>query len=204
MGKGLRLLGFLVLTAPLAACGGSSDDDDGGECGAVQGCGGDVVGVWSVNDLCVTNAPPSDQAECAGAISYGQVDATGQIEFTADGRLSTSLTLSMHVTYNFTGECLAAQIGRPVVVDQALCDGIEQQLSGTAMVTAASCSFSGGACVCPATFDTTTENESTYSISGTNLVGDDGELNPYCVSGDTLRIGAETDNGAVTYVLTRF
>src|SRR5688572_8811057 len=148
--------GFAALALAFAGCGGSTDgdDDDGESCGAVEGCGGDVVGVWTVADLCMTGAPASDVPECEAAVSFGPIDASGQIELTADGQTVSMLDLTLHVTYNFTEECASAQAGQPVMLDAAACNLLETQLNQTENLTSVSCTLSGNSCVCPATFQT--------------------------------------------------
>jgi hypothetical protein len=205
---GASRLGFAVVTAlALGGCFGSSDDDDdeGESCGAVQACGGDVVGTWNFVDMCVTGGPTSvnEFPECEGSIALGAVDATGQVELTADGQTVTSLNLTMHVTYTLTEACLSAQAGAPIMVDQAACDAGEASLSGQPDVSSASCTLSNDACVCAATLQTSGGGQGTYMTSGTNFVDADGTITPYCVSGDTLILGGETDFGMVTYVLQR-
>jgi hypothetical protein len=204
--RALRASGFIAVTAlAVAACGGSTNDDDDDEvtCGPVQGCGGDVVGVWTVVDLCVTATPPADLPECEGAVAYGDLDASGQIELTADGRAVSSLDLTLHATYSFSEECLSAQAGAPITVDQSICDRIEQEVATAENVTSASCTVSGSTCVCPTTFHSSTAGEGTYVVDGTNLLDADGNVMPYCVSGDTLRFSGDTDVGTLTYVVRR-
>src|SRR5687768_177179 len=107
-------LGFCLLaSACLAGCGGSVDGDGDEEtsCSLVVGCGGDVVGVWDVVDLCVAELPVIEVPECAGAISYGQVDAAGQITFGADGQTASMANITFHVTYTFNSACASALAG---------------------------------------------------------------------------------------------
>ncbi len=199
-------LGFLSVTAlALAGCGGGTDDDDEGmNCGAVEGCGGDLVGQWNVVDVCVTGSPPADNPECEGAISWGQVDASGTVELTADGQTSSMLDMTAHVTYTFTEACLSAQSGTSVMLDQAACDATATRVSQAENVTSVTCTLSGDACVCPATFQTATEGQGTYTTSGTDLIDSEGDAGPYCVSGSTLRFSTQTDSGmTITYVLER-
>jgi hypothetical protein len=207
MGAVSRLGSVLVGAVSLAGCLGSSDDDDddgNGSCAEVQGCGGDVVGVWEIVDTCAALAPPANQTGCAANVTYGEVDAAGQFEFTADGQVITNINLTMHATFNFTEACLTEQTGNQVTLDdQATCDALATGARQAEGVTSVTCTLSGRACVCPATFESANEGMGTWMASGTNLIDEDGTVLPYCVSSDTLTFGGQTEAGAVTYVLRR-
>lgn len=200
----LALGAWLVASVLVTACGGSTDDGgEGGTCTAVEGCGGDVVGKWDIVDLCVASQPTAPQPECEGAVSYSSIDASGQVEFSADGRTISSFDLELRATYRFTSACLSAQTGQDVNVDEALCDAIETEALGSPTTTEMSCTLLAEDCVCQLAFVNSARGEGGYTISGTDLIGDDASVNPYCVTGDTFRMTVQSSDGTLTYTFRR-
>ncbi|HVJ19454.1 MAG TPA: hypothetical protein VM686_28740 [Polyangiaceae bacterium] len=207
MGAVSRFGFFLVGAVSLAGCFGSSDDDDddsksGGSCSAVQGCGGDPVGVWEIVDSCASVAT-TGQTGCAAGTTYGPVEATGQFEFTADGQVISTINLTMQATLRFTEQCLSEQTGQAVTIDQAACDSIATGAGQAEGVTSVSCTLSGSACVCPSTFQSMAGGTGTWTASGNNLIDEDGTVLPYCVNGDTLSFSGSTEGGTLGYTLRR-
>ena len=196
---------LLFLPLPLAGCFGGSDDDDGEGsaalmCNAVEGCGGDLVGLWDVQSVCVSDAP-QEHAECEGMITRSTITAVGTVEFTADGGLQLDYVIEEPITYRFTTACVAAELDMEVTVDDAFCSEIESNL--TADGTEGSCAVQGDACVCEARHEQAVQGASTYTLEGDSLIGADNVPNPYCVEGRSMRISFESAAGIVGFRMQR-
>jgi hypothetical protein len=201
---GLSLaLGFSGAAA--AGCGGSSTDDDenGESCSIVEGCGGDVVDTWNVVGLCAVSSPASPLPECENLLTIDQIDASGQIEFTADGQTLTAFQLDFHSSYRITGECLSAQAQQIIEMDEMLCDELQASASEDPTVNEVTCRLSGATCLCSVSFSTDVSGQGGYSIDGNDLIGDDGSVNPYCISDDEFRLTVEGADGTLTYTFRR-
>ena len=180
------------------ACGG-----DGGPpatCGNVQPCGGDVVGGWKFTEDCesaasfaATAARFAMMAEQSWCVSQTLVgigpEASGTIDFGADGSYSMALTFGGYLDINFPADCLAG-----VSCDDTT-TGLQAQIDAGMFpmpnVTSIACSGSSS-CVCRATVDVYRAEAGTFSLSG-NVVtfaaaGGAVTNKSYCVVGSALHI----------------
>src|SRR5688572_8596237 len=101
----LQWVGASVAMTVLAGCGGS----DGGSCGMVAACGGDVVGDWTIVDTCLTASGggalfgdfcPTATVDAAG------LRMSGMGSYRADLTYSGMTTLSGSMAFVLPASCL--------------------------------------------------------------------------------------------------
>ena len=167
----------------LAGCVGS----DGGSCGKVQACGGDVTGTWKVAGACGDEGVMS-VSSCPAATGTASETWSGTLTFNADMTYTTSLTVSGTATTNYPQSCLTA--GGTTVSCAQLGQGLEMEImANPGMFQSAHCT---GAASCVCTFMVSSQpmiDSGTYTISGTELAtsGTVGSR-PYCVKGNDLHL----------------
>lgn len=197
---GLALVVLAVLACGVGCGGGgnggagsSSSSGSGATCGKVTGCGGDVVGTWTVQSMCFDAYDaifPDLQAvsQCAKVVTGGSVKASGSYTFDKSGNVMTDLTFSVDVDTLWTADCLSALNMSKTAVDDASCAAIEASNQGQAGVAGIACKVEKTGCSCLITSsDVGGPSSSVYSVKGSTLTlgSNDGA---YCVKGDTLSI----------------
>lgn len=185
--KNLQWVGASVAMMALAGCGGS----DGGSCGMVAACGGDVVGEWTIVDTCLTasggGAIFGDFCPTA-TIDASGIRASGMGSYRADMTFAGTVTLSGSVAFVLPASCLTmsgitltcAQLDQ--AVKQAMMDDPDPSIQSI------SCAGSGS-CRCTAQMTPQTSTGSgTYTTSGTTLVENGSSSSEYCVQGNELHV----------------
>lgn len=181
----ITLLAAIVPTA----CGG--DDDGGLECAAFAPCGGDPVGEWSFDDICL-ESPVPDGEGCAGSsVDLSDLTASGTLTIEEDGTYSSEFALAGDISVHLPESCLP--------------EGLSCEELSTPDET---CSASGSICDCVSTLDMDPVADSgAWEASGEAITllpdSDDPEEGDYCVDGDVLTIQFEADGTTATYRLTR-
>jgi hypothetical protein len=186
----------MVAVVLMVGCGDGEDREDGEVCGAVDSCGGDVVGTWQVDSLC------SDQSElrqafdsglpneCAGAFRNGTVDPVGlTFDFTADGNWTFAGAVATGIDYTLDQVCLTA-LDAPTAsanICQLLGDATMVALRTEDPEATATCAFASDSCECEIAYTGEVSDMSSYSIVDNNIRSND-TLVPYCVSGDNLEL----------------
>jgi len=204
MSTKIQWLGLGLLCCVAAAC--SDAGDDGEACAPVVACGGDVVGTWEIESICISDeAAESFEAtlppECAGSFLDADVQLDGAtLEYAADGTLTSSGTATVLAQYRFSEACLLAiSPGFPDLSEStcdALADSVEDDLVADGTNSTAECSLGAGACECETSQVGDTTNSGSYTLTSDQIVVGPVSL-PYCVSGDELRyespmVGAAT------------
>ena len=194
MSMKITWLGLGLLCCAAAACG--DDGGDGAACAPVVACGGDVVGTWEIESICISedvtdNFEAELPPECAGAFLDADVqvsDAT--LEYTADGTLTTSGSLAVTSQYRFSEACLLAiSPDFPDLSDAtcaALADSAEVELVSDGTNSTVTCQLGSGACDCETSEVADATSSGSYSLMNDQIVVGPVGL-PYCVSGDELR-----------------
>jgi hypothetical protein len=193
MSTKITWLGLGLLGCALAACG---DDADGDACAPVVACGGDIVGTWQVESICISDSvretyeselPP----ECAG--SYVRADAElgdATLEYTADGVLTSAGSATAIASFRFSEACLLAADETFPGLSEASCaaleDSVELALASDDPSVQVSCELGDGACECETRQLTSTMASGTYTVEDDQIVVG-GQALDYCVSGDELR-----------------
>jgi hypothetical protein len=182
-------------------------------CGAVQPCGGDVVGDWTFVEECDSPADLAsiqanfadsvDSTWCAVAKLVGiEPQASGSLQFDAAGDYSLDLTFGGYFDINYPATCLVG----------FNCDDLTTELQSEIdagvfiIATASSISCSGTtSCRCRAGVSATQSQTGTYSVSG-NVVTFDATTGAvleksFCVAGNTLHVlGTSTGSSGQTSI----
>jgi hypothetical protein len=195
----------IALGFSLAGCGGDSDNN-GAACSNAAGCGGDVVGTWTIQSTCVTPSMPSMGCEGTTADTSG-FKTTGSITFNADKTFTSNITFSGSVTTTLPASCLM----RNGVT--ATCAQVQETLQPSVTsgdYTSATCTATGnGGCACTLGLVPQTDtNSGSYSTSGSVLteIDPDGSTddNAYCVKGNTMTLSPTSSSGSSgSIVLTK-
>jgi hypothetical protein len=200
------------LVIALVGCKGSGgvDDQGGGSCSAVTPCGGDVVGAWNVDDICIPD--PSvfvqqgiDEAECQDAFQDVDIDASGTMTFTAEGMASTDVSLSIGMHVVWTKACITAlnpDLGE--LETSAACTMLMNQSAMNDMFESASCRVVGANCECEVQLAPRAMTSSgTYTLDGDQIIDDENVAADYCVSGSSMTISAMAEGVEMNFVLSK-
>jgi hypothetical protein len=216
-----RYLMVLVLSG-VCACDGDDGDGGGGTsgggagtggfanqtCDTLSACGGDVEGVWTVEDLCVADAAriagmSNDEPECEDLFVGAHTDGTGTATF-SDGDASSSIVMTMDLHAVWTPACLSAVSGLQSVDIERTCTSLDREYAENPKFTGASCMIVAGNCDCIVSAESTLVLGSMYTLAGTQITfaGDSGPTD-YCVRGDRLQMSAMMGGERMLLTLTR-
>jgi hypothetical protein len=186
----------LGILAMCTACGGNSED--GGSCGPGAACGGDLVGSWAVQNVCVvgdsfaeavTGSLPEQCADAVEQTTLVPMDVV--IEYTASGTSRTSGSLRVDVQARLSQACLnaAARMTFPISNTTCRLAGATAQAQTEEEYPGAtySCTDAGDSCLCDVSVPTPLEGSGTYAVQGDQIISD-GQGIDYCISGNTLSI----------------
>ena len=190
MRNSLKLFALVVGASALLSCG---DDGDGGSCGAFTPCGGNVVGTWSIQNMCSTGSVSSLIEDCPGATtSIEGLKGSGTVTYNADMTMVSNTTLTGTMKMNVPMSCIMG--GTCAQLDAVLKSLATEPDSP---FSSASCTGSS-TCACSFQLKGTAEMETgTYSISGNKITDSDGDAQDYCVSGDTLQLKSTMSMGGM-------
>ena len=182
----LQWVGASVAMTVLAGCGGS----DGGSCGMVAACGGDVVGEWTIVDTCLS---------ATGGAMFGDFCPTATVDpsglrmsgtgtYRADMTYSGNVTLSGSMAFVLPAACLT--MGGITLTCAQIDQGVKQAQIDDPDPSIQSVSCSGSSsCRCTTEMVPQISTTSgTYTTSGTTLVEDGTSSSEYCVQGNELHI----------------
>jgi hypothetical protein len=150
----------------------------------VTGCGGDVVGTWTIVSSCVQ---ATIMMSCGQVISSSAgLTTTGTITYNTDLTYMTTTASTGTATVSEPDACLTFQ-GTTLTCDQL---GASAQAMTPGAVSTA-CTDSGGVCKCTITVSQASSTESgTYSLSGNTITrtptGKTAATSNYCVRGTEL------------------
>lgn len=213
------LMGLIGVLCLLCGCGGDGGDGNGGDgnggdgnggaagrCG-FSACGGDLVGTWQIQSMCVENpeqmfAVAGLPAECSDL--FGGVDyrPAGEFVFREDGTGEANVTLMADIEMVLTDACVRAMGGSGV--SPAVCDAMESSFSGSAEFQGAACESGANSCVCLVTSEEMTiASGGAYRVQGDLILEDSGPGSPFCVSGNTLTVQGEHSGVVMVMTMTR-
>ena len=175
------LVGLLAITV-LAGCGG---DDDAGSCGTVAGCGGNVVGDWTFEDVCFGGKYTNESCPTATYDSSGAT-ITGTLAYKADGTYSATTVRGGTLKVTLPAACLRES------ASTAYCAEVAKN-SEDPNYESVTCVPVGDACTCTYTEASTFVETGTYATAGnivTRTRGGVAVQSSYCVKGNQLH---ETD-----------
>jgi hypothetical protein len=148
-------------------------------CPAFTACGGDLVGTWRYERVCVTTAEVEAQLTdtCATAVlnsGSGTVDGTVSFDGTM---LVRDVVLSVSVDAFVPSSCTFG----------ASCDEVGPLLVSVAMVDAATCTDASGGCNCQITTVETTSDNDPYTVTGNTFENTTTTRRwDYCVEGTEM------------------
>lgn len=190
-----RTLATMLAAISLLGCVGSDGNGGGSaQCSESISCGGDPVGSWTVNTLCDLDQDqfdaPFDDPECADALGTVSVTPSGSFTLAESGDLTGSLNADTSMTMNISEACLSALAGMTQQWSSATCAAMADNLSSDEGMSA-SCSLGGSVCSCTVTQSGVPLTSSTsFTITGNELIEDDGTVSSFCQEGDTLRVAS--------------
>lgn len=194
-----------------SACGGSSESPGpgavlgqgggtSGACPAVTPCGGDLVGEWSIKQMCLDELMTSIAGACPGTkITLSQVMGSGSISFKADKTMSSSAVITFNESVQLPTSCYS----------EAQCTNVAAVLAADASVMNSHCGYDAvNGCSCTLTARQTSMGDGTYEVQGTNVNLTNAstgktEVDSFCVSGNTASLFQHNDDGSGTIILTR-
>src|SRR4051812_43895717 len=111
-----------------AAAGNSG----GSTCPAAAPCGGDLVGDWTIDQICLNRTMLGFNQACPGqSVSISQLTATGTVSFKADGSMTSSGFISFHESAQLPASC----------VSELECTTFANSLSSSSTVTDSQCAY---------------------------------------------------------------
>lgn len=176
--------------------------NSGAACAAISACGGDLVGTWTIQHVCLMSSMMLALSDgCAGAtVNLSPVTATGTISFKADNTMASSGVISFQESANFPTSCYT----------EAECTAFAAALSTEDTISNADCSYDASTgCSCTLTSTQPSMSTGTYQVQGTNVnimtVGSSKVgVDAFCVSGNTLSLYQANPNGvSASMVLTK-
>ncbi len=182
--------------------GGASTSDDG-NC-AFTPCGGDVVGSWSLDEVCyseellVATLNGDAPEECSGFYTGLTIQASGTLEFTAGGTLTRQSSMTMDHEFALDAECMQASYGSAPSAES--CAQVAVYLGAGA--ESASCNHAAGACQCAVRSESSEDVTDAYTTSGSTLSDSEGPIE-YCVLGNVLQLRDTSDAGSMVLTFRR-
>jgi hypothetical protein len=172
---------FLAATAFVAGCGG-----DGGSCGKVPACGGDVSGTWRYEAFCGELAAltfpvlPCPQA----TIISSQISRSGTLTLGADGSFEEN---------GATTSTFSLEVPPFCVPDGVSCESFGDSFRVMIVpIDSMKCSPSVSGCRCTQVLSASAAASGTVTVEGTTLTltapGHAPSELSYCVDGDELHL----------------
>lgn len=187
----------LGLTCVLSGLSCSGKNEGSATCGNTAGCGGNIVGTWSIVSTCVSSEEsPANAASCPGeTVKTSGVTATGTVTYGSDGTYSTNFTINGSAILTIPGSCLKS--GNVTIT----CDQLQESLTtmGSDSFQSATCGASGDGCACTFTLKPTPSmSNGTYTTTAagvlTETTGGSSDQSDYCVKGSTLTLSPHADS----------
>ncbi|HYQ02526.1 MAG TPA: hypothetical protein VER96_27830 [Polyangiaceae bacterium] len=200
-----RILGSRVVFAVgllVCSCGGSSESTGKeGSCSTGTPCGGDVVGDWTIKDMCLDISMTTMLQSCPSAtFRLSPFTTTGTVSFKANNTMTSSAVIAFQEFIQIPATCLK----------ESDCTLLRDSFLNVTSVTDAQCNWDASAgCGCTVSTSQSTMNSGTYQVQGNNLTTTSGvtgaaETDTFCVSGNTLSIyGVSASGSASSAVFTR-
>ncbi len=157
-----------------------------------------MLGSWQVVSICVQNPEQLMDttglpSACSDMVRDFDYRPEGELVFGQDGTGYIDITLIADVEVVLTGQCLAAQVGSSVTVTEDVCTVMESSFDSTSVFQGGSCQLAGNGCQClMTTVERPIGGGGAYRIEGNEIVDDLGTREAFCVSGNTLKLKAES------------
>ena len=201
------LIGVLAaVSSGTWSCGGDDSDSTpsnnaghGGseDCPALQACGGDPVGDWKVDDVCLANPEDlfdafANQPECKNSLTHTEpIEASGGYNLGSDKKAVSTISVKGSGTLSFNDACVKALgVGQSASGD---CTKVQAELAKQSGVKSATCTVKAPNCECNLALEVALAGMGTYSVSGDKLTVN-GTAQPFCVKDGKLTLES-TSNG---------
>jgi hypothetical protein len=178
---GLRT-GWLLVVMTAAGASATSCGGDGGSCGMVSSCGGDIVGDWRITSSCIKSMDTlGADFSCPTGTVTSSATATGTASYRTDMTYTVSFTLTGTDSVVIPASCLSAG---------TTCDQVNQVFF-RGLLPDLRCSSASGGCNCSLVIPATPLTETgTYATTGGALTTTPSSGTPdtggYCVKGNQL------------------
>ncbi len=168
-------------------------------------CGGDVVGRWVLQDMCmeavIGENPYATVSECQTMVYTVNVDYSQTLELKADGTLTIEIGATSYAFhYEIEEACLKA-------ISPSMTQAEFQEVCTEFADEDDTCAITADKCICDTVPETSGESQTidgTYTVDGTTITtttqgdtGPDTTTGGYCVNGNTLV--SEGSKDEVTY-----
>ena len=207
----IRIIG--VLAAVLCACGGDDGDDGGtggtggsGKCPAFSACGGDPVGDWTANEVCVSDPDALfkqavNQPECKNALkSSSDADASGDYKLGADKKAVSTIVVSGTGVFSFDDACVKALSVATSAASE--CSKVQTELAKASGVKSATCTAKAPNCECNVSLEMSLGGMGNYTVNGDKLTVNN-LVQPFCVQGNTLKLQTTSMGVTAFFTLTK-
>lgn len=217
--RAIRLGVLAAVSGLVLACGG---DDDGGEgtagrngsagtgggdtCTALKPCGGDPVGDWTVEDVCVKEpqklfAAAINQPACSAALkSTDNIVGSGIYQLGADKNAMSTISVSGTAEFSFNDGCVKALAIAQSAASE--CSKVEAEFKKQSAVKSAVCAAAGSNCDCTIMSDLSFAGNGSFTVSN-NQIMVRGLTQPFCVAGDTLSLESTQSGTTLTFTLKK-
>lgn len=199
--RAIRMGVLAAMSSCFLSCGGDDDStsngNDLGDCEAVEACGGNPVGDWTVDEVCVSDpkklfaALVGDQACASSLTDVGDITGSGNYNLRDDMMAVSTLVVAATAEFAFTDACVKA-IG---IANSAAseCAKIQTELTSdpSSGVKSATCAASGSTCNCTIASEVSLAGDGSYTVSGNNI-SIRNLTQPFCVSGNNLELQTTT------------
>ena len=187
----MRKLPFVLCLGMFASvvsssCGSSS----GGTCGNAAACGGDIVGAWTIQSSCVSEAASMFDDSCpTAALTASNLKATGSVAYKADLTYAATTSLSGSVTVHLPASCLSAGAAGTLT-----CDQLNQTFAANPVAGISFHCTGTSDCSCVETLTNVSSNTTgTYTTTAAGVVTETSssgstDESDFCVKGNTLTI----------------
>jgi hypothetical protein len=185
---------------------GSAGSGSGATCTALKPCGGDPIGNWTVEDLCVKEpqklfAAALNQPACSAALkSTKNIVGTGMYQLGADKNATSTISVSGTAEFSFNDGCVKALAIAQSAASE--CSKVEAEFKKQSAVKSAVCAAAGGNCDCTIMSDLSFAGNGSYTVSN-NQIMISGLTQPFCVAGNTLTVESMQAGSTLTFTLKK-
>lgn len=179
-----------------AGAGGASNEGGAPSACEFAPCGGDPVGTWEAEELCVepvVSLPLSGTESCDVVVENQDVSLTGTMTFEEDGTYSSEGQYEFSFDVSVPFDCLGPLAQRPETAC-ALLPALVVAQGGSA-----NCVARDEVCACNVNLSQSMPQSGTYAVDGDRLTLDGSTELAFCVSDDALVLAGPGTTGTAVY-----
>ena len=203
--------GLAVAMLLVGACTTTTTPPAGPACGdPFTACGGDVVGVWTLRQVCITDDLSSlvslNEEACSDFLQNVTVAPNATYTF-SESTLVVSGELAVDIQIRLSDSCLQAlSMQDSLTADERTCGLLEEQYNDpeNQSIAGAECEVASGGCLCTlySPRQTVTSN-ATYFVRDNALVSDSDGEEPFCVDDRTMTVMTQVMGLDATMILKK-